>query len=78
MTARHRKKRRPNTRWIRRLVSYWSMLRVLFQMAAAGAMVSQHEGVALAIGGAAMLLEMVQDRYTGERGGGCPGRRQVG
>jgi hypothetical protein len=41
------------------------MLRVLLQVGAAAAMLSQREGLALTIGGAAMLLEMLQDRYTG-------------
>jgi hypothetical protein len=44
------------------------MLRVLLQMGAAGAMLSQREGLALVIGRVAMLLEMIQDRYTGGRG----------
>jgi hypothetical protein len=51
------------------------MLRVLLQMAAAGAMLSRREGVALMIGGVAMLLEMGQDRYTaGRRCRGCRAR----
>jgi hypothetical protein len=75
-------------RWYRScvswLVSRWSVFRVLLQMAAGGAMLSQREDVALMIGGVAMLLEMVQDRHTmrGEDRGGrdrCPvviGRRR--
>jgi hypothetical protein len=59
--------------WVRWLVSRWSALRVLLQMLAATAMLSQREGIALMIGGVAMLLEMVQDRHSicGEDRRGC-------
>jgi hypothetical protein len=47
------------------------MLRVWLQVGAAGAMLSQREGVALIIGGVVMLLEVVQDRFSGGCGGSC-------
>src|SRR5258706_5628506 len=62
---------RRHRHWKLWLVWCWPMLRVLLQTGAAGAMLSQHEGLALMIGGMAMLLEMVQDHYTGGRGGAC-------
>src|SRR5258706_7169154 len=59
------RRHRPWKRW---LVWCWPMLRVLLQTGAAGAMLSQHEGLALMIGGVAMVLEKVPNHLTRRRG----------
>ena len=45
----------------------WPVGRVLLQLSAAAAMITQQEGVALAISGIAMIAEIAQDRATRKR-----------
>src|SRR5258706_10557653 len=60
---------RRHRRWKQWLVWCWPMLRVLLQTGAAGAMLSQHEGLALMIGGGAVFLEMGPKHLNRGRGG---------
>jgi hypothetical protein len=46
---------------------YWPAGRVVLQLSAAAAMITQKEGVALAINGIAMMAEIAQDRSTRNR-----------
>ncbi|HKR50188.1 MAG TPA: hypothetical protein VJT72_11505 [Pseudonocardiaceae bacterium] len=46
---------------------YWPAGRVVLQLSAAAAMITQKESIALAIGGIAMMAEIAQDRYTRSR-----------
>ncbi len=46
---------------------YWSVGRVVLQLGAAAAMITQKESVALAISGIAMMAEIAQDRSTRNR-----------
>lgn len=49
------------------LVSYWPLLRIAMQLSVALAMIAQRGSLALLLGGAALLLETVQDRLTVDR-----------
>ncbi|PZS22587.1 MAG: hypothetical protein DLM61_25725 [Pseudonocardiales bacterium] len=46
---------------------YWPIGRVVLQLSAAAAMMTQNEGVALLISGIAMMTEIAQDRSTRSR-----------
>lgn len=46
---------------------YWSVGSVVLQLAAAAAMITQKESIALAISGIAMMAEIAQDRSTRNR-----------
>ena len=46
---------------------YWPAGRVVLQLSAAAAMITQYESIALAIGGIAMMAEIAQDRSTRSR-----------
>jgi len=46
---------------------YWPAGRVVLQLSAAAAMITQHESIALSISGIAMMAEIAQDRSTRSR-----------
>lgn len=46
---------------------YWPVGRVVLQLSAAAAMITQKESIALAISGMAMMAEIAQDRLTRNR-----------
>lgn len=50
--------------WVER---YWPAGRVVLQLSAAAAMITQHESIALTISGIAMMVEIAQDRSTRSR-----------
>lgn len=46
---------------------YWPVGRVVLQLTAAAAMITQYESIALSISGIAMIAEIAQDRSTRSR-----------
>ena len=50
--------------WVER---YWPAGRVVLQLSAAAAMITQYESIALLISGIAMVAEIAQDRSTRNR-----------
>lgn len=46
---------------------YWPVGRVVLQLSAAAAMITQYESIALSISGIAMIAEIAQDRSTRSR-----------